>query len=599
MTSATSKSLLANLRQLWRFLSARRRRQLGLVAGVMVLSSLAEMLSLGAIVPFLAVLAQPERLWINPWVQYLAPTLGWTRASDLVIPICLLFALTALISGGVRILSLQMNIRLANAVGSDLSSEVYHRTLYQPYTVQVSRNSSEVITAISNQVNAVISILTSLLQLITGLLISLGLVLTLVAINPEVTLGLASVVGFLYALIINRNRLRLAILGQRIVEDETRLIRLLQEGLGAIRDVLLDGSQSLFVNSYRRADRRLRRDRGMSQVLALAPRYGLEAVGMALIALTVLVLGQQGASLLSVLPLLGVLALGAQRLLPTLQLVYGCWVGMNANLPALQSVLTYLSQPLDTADLLPITDSMPYQEELRFERVSFRYGPEAPWVLHDLNLTIHAGERIGLIGSTGSGKSTCLDLAMGLLEPTEGQIYIDGTVLQGLALRAWRRGIAHVPQSIFLSDASIAENIAFGVAPDAIDWRRLREAAQQAQIADFIETLPQGYQTPTGERGVRLSGGQRQRIGIARALYRRASVLVLDEATSALDNATEAAVMTAIFALKRNLTVLIIAHRLTTLQGCDRILELQAGQVVREWLPADLLTTIPSHAQEA
>ncbi|MEA5474663.1 ABC transporter ATP-binding protein [Synechococcus sp. CCY9201] len=543
----------------------------------MLASSLAEMLSLGTVVPFLAVLAEPERIWGTGKAQWLAGLMGWQQPGDLVLPLCLAFAGAALLAGAVRLLALRGTIALANGIGSDLSIEVYRRTLYQPYAVHLQRNSSDTISAIANQVDQVVGMLNGLLQLLTAGLVSLGLVALLLWLNPGITLAVAAVVGGGYGLAMALSRRQLQRLGPAILRDQAQLIRSLQEGLGAIRDVILDGTQPAYAAVYGQADRRLRRHRGMGQFTALAPRYGMEAVGLVAISLAAMGLMAGRAGFLGALPLLGALALGAQRLLPSLQLIYSSWNGFRLNLPALTSVLGYLEQPVAEADLASAPTPLAFNREIRLEGVSFRYGPGLPWVLRDGALTIRKGERIGIVGETGSGKSTLVDLLMGLLEPTTGALLVDGEVLRGEQLRRWRGAIAHVPQSIFLADASIAENIAFGVPRDQLDPLRLAQAAQQAQIASFIATLPRGYDTAVGERGVRLSGGQRQRIGIARALYKHASVLVFDEATSALDQATETEVMTAVDELSPDLTIVMIAHRLSTLERCDRIVRVSQG----------------------
>ena len=233
------------------------------------------------------------------------------------------------------------------------------------------------------------------------------------------------------------------------------------------------------------------------------------------------------------------------------------------------------------------------------EGVRFRYSDDGPWVLNGIDLSIPKGSRVGFVGSTGSGKSTTLDLLMGLLDPTEGRVVVDGEPIGGDRLRAWQRAIAHVPQFIFLADTNWTENIAFGVDPKAIDQDRVREAARRAQIADFIESDPKGYDATIGERGVKLSGGQRQRIGIARALYKQASVLILDEATSALDNLTEQSVMDSIDTLDRDLTILIVAHRLTTVQRCDTIVELEGSRIVGQGTYDELLESSPSFRKMA
>jgi len=287
--------------------------------------------------------------------------------------------------------------------------------------------------------------------------------------------------------------------------------------------------------------------------------------------------------------LLGALALGAQRMLPALQQIYGAWASIVGSRASLADALELLDQPLPAEVYQSAPAPLPFQDAIRFDAVRFRYNSDGPWVLDGLNLTIPKGARVGFVGSTGSGKSTTLDLLMGLLEPTHGQILVDGQPITGERQRAWQQTIAHVPQSIYLADTTLAENIAFGVPREAIDLDRVRQTARQAQIADFIESQPEGYHAFVGERGIRLSGGQRQRIGIARVLYKQASVLVFDEATSALDNATEQTVMDAIESFSRDLTILLIAHRFTTVQRCDTIIQIEHGQLVAQGSYAQLL----------
>jgi ABC-type multidrug transport system fused ATPase/permease subunit len=324
-----------------------------------------------------------------------------------------------------------------------------------------------------------------------------------------------------------------------------------------------------------------------------SPRYAMEALGMVLIAALAFGLSRTTSGLSSAIPALAALALGAQRLLPVLQQGYSAWATISGGQQSLAVTLDLLSQPLPPEALEPAPAPLPFKHSVQFSSVSFRYA-SGPWVLNDVDLTIRRGMRVGFVGSTGSGKSTLLDLLMGLLPPTQGQLLVDGEALSGSRVRSWQRVIAHVPQSIFLADRSVAENIAFGVAPAAIDMERVRFAARQAQISEFIEARPEGYEAWVGERGIQLSGGQRQRIGIARALYKKASVLVFDEATSALDNATEQSVMDAIDGLDRELTILLIAHRLTTVRRCDVIVELEHGRMVGQGSYEEMLKSSSS-----
>jgi ATP-binding cassette subfamily B protein len=320
----------------------------------------------------------------------------------------------------------------------------------------------------------------------------------------------------------------------------------------------------------------------------------MESLGMVLIAVLAYAISRTAGGVASALPLLGALALGAQRLLPALQQAYGAWATIVGSQAAVAGTLELLEQPVDEAMLAMAPSPLSFKKTIRFDAVRFRYLANGPWVLDHFDLTIPKGSRVGFVGTTGSGKSTALDLLMGLLTPTEGTLLVDELPVTGARVRAWQRAIAHVPQQIYLADASLAENIAFGVAPGDIDLNRVRRAASQAQIAEFIEARPEGYDAMVGERGIRLSGGQRQRIGIARALYKRAGVLIFDEATSALDNVTEALVMDAIDSLSRDLTIVIIAHRLSTVQHCDLIVELDGGKVAAQGTYERLLETSSS-----
>jgi ATP-binding cassette subfamily B protein len=325
----------------------------------------------------------------------------------------------------------------------------------------------------------------------------------------------------------------------------------------------------------------MRRAQGRSFFISGSPRYGMEALGLILISTLAYILSVQVDGTAKAIPVLGAIALGAQRLLPVLQQVYSSWATIRSGQVSLQETLALLDQPLPNYANNPVVERLPFNHDIRLEELSFRYSSQAPNVLSKINLTITKGSRVGFIGATGSGKSTLLDIVMGLLQPTEGVLQIDGQAITLLNNRGWQAHIAHVPQAIFLADSTIEENIAFGVPKDKIDIERVRQAAQQAQIADSIQSWPEQYQTFVGERGIRLSGGQRQRIGIARALYKKADVIIFDEATSALDNETEQAVMRAIEGLSKDLTLLIIAHRLTTLKSCTQIVELGDGGIKR------------------
>jgi len=581
-TDPTIPTMYAQLRRLWQHVDPQRRTQFGLLFLLMIATSFAEVVSIGAVLPFLGVLTAPEPVFRHPLAQPLVKYLGLVEPGQLLLPLTVVFAAAALFSGTMRLALLWTQTRLSHAIGADLSISIYRRTLYQPYSVHVARNSSEVIAGISGKANGVVYFtLLPFLTILSSSILLATILLALLAIEPAVASAAFAGFGAIYAIVILLTRKRLVRDGLRVSQEQNQVIKALQEGMGGIRDVLIDGTQATYCAIFRKADLSLRHANANIQIIAGSPRYGIEALGMVLIAGLAFVLAQRSAGIAGAIPVLGALALGAQRLLPALQQAYSCLTSLRGGQATLADALVLLDQPLPAHVDEPLPAPLPFREAITFDNLSFRYAPDGPWVLRGLSLAIPKGSRVGFIGTTGSGKSTLLDIVMGLLPPTEGRFAVDSAPVTERNCRAWQAHIAHVPQAIFLADTTIAENIAFGVAPDRIDRERVRRAAEKAQIAGTIESWERKYDTLVGERGVRLSGGQRQRIGIARALYKQADVIVFDEATSALDNDTELAVMQAIENLGDDLTILIVAHRLTTLRNCDRIIELGAGTVSR------------------
>ncbi|MFA6222708.1 MAG: ABC transporter ATP-binding protein [Desulfomonilaceae bacterium] len=565
----------------------------------MLASAFSEVISLGAVLPFIGVMIAPDKVFNHTTFRPLFESVGITSAEQLSAPLTMAFALAALGAGSIRLLLLWVNSRLSNAIGADISIDVYRRTLYQPYRIHVSRNSSELIAAITGKTWKATIVLYEATTIVSATFLLIALIATLVAIDPFVVFVATLVFGVSYGLITWASRRQLRINSRRTAIESTQVVKALQEGLGAIRDVLLNGTQQFYCDNYRRADVPYREANASNLFIIFAPRFAMEAIGLVLISGLAYGLSREAGGLSTALPVLGALALGAQRLLPAIQQIYGSWSGIAANQVSLSEVIDLLDQPLPAEALESLPEPLEFKASICFKSVWFRYVEDSQWVLQDVNMSIPKGFRMGFVGSTGSGKSTMLDLLMGLLEPTKGRILVDGLPIKGKRLRSWQQAIAHVPQSIFIADSTLAENIALGLPRHSIDMARVRQAASQAQIADFIESQPKKYYTSVGERGVRLSGGQKQRIGIARALYKNASILVFDEATSALDNETEYAVMNSIESLNRELTILIIAHRLTTIQHCDQIVELEHGSVVAQGSYEELMKDSPSFRRMA
>ena len=574
ITAPAGPSLFSMLGRLWSHLAPKRRWQLVLLLAVMIASGFAEVASLAAVVPLLTVLADPDRLWQVAWIREQATWLGILAPRDLLLPATIIFAVSAITSAVIRLMNLWLSSQVAGAIGGDLAHDAYRRTLYQPYAVHTSRNSSTVLVGIFSHIYGTISgVIYPCMQIVSCGLIIACIVAGLLAIDRLVAVATMLTFGVAYGLISFFTKQRLTANSRLRAEKQFAVSQAVHEGLGSIRDVLLDQSQKYQVDRFSTDDRCVRGLQAQADFLGGFPRFLIEGVAMAGIAVLSLLLVRQPGGFLAALPVLGSLALGGQRLLPAVQQAYASAASVRAHVSDLHAALALLDQPAPVADP-PAVVPAAFRECLALDNVSFRYQPDLPLVLRDVSLVIRRGERVALVGQTGSGKSTLADILMGLLEPTAGRLLIDG---RQVAAEAWQANIAHVPQSIFLADTSIAENIALAIPAHEVDQARLEAAVAQAQIADFIESLPEGYATTVGERGVRLSGGQRQRIGIARALYKQAPVLVFDEATSALDDATERALMETLDGLSRDLTIIMIAHRLSTTGYCDRVITVSGG----------------------
>ena len=567
-------------RRLWAHLPAKRRSQFALLFLLMFAASLAEAISIGAVLPFLAVLTSPERVFSHPLMAGLVQYLRIDEPSQLLIPITVLFALFSVLASGIRLLTQWATTRISYATGAELGIEIYRRTLYQPYEVHLRANTSEIIDGITDKTHTII--VGTLFPLLNGLasLLMLGIVLcALLTFEPLVAILAFGGFSLIYFGIVRFTRSRLLLSSRHIAQDSAQRIRALQEGLGGVRDLLIDGTQATYTKVYGTADRRLRKAQADISLISSSPRLLMEAIAIVLTAGLALFMSMQPGGIGRAIPVLGALALGAQRLLPVLQQAYYSWTTIKGHERSALVALQMLDQPLPRYADEERPAPLAFRHCIGFEDVWFRYQVQGPWVLKGVTLTVPRGARVGVVGVTGKGKSTLLDILMGLLAPQKGRLTIDGVEIDDSNRRAWQAHIAHVPQSIFLTDATVSENIALGVPREQIDHARIRRAAEQAQIARTIEEWELGYDTVVGERGVRLSGGQRQRIGIARALYKQADVLVFDEATSALDTETERLVMQSINGLDRDLTIFIIAHRMSTLSGCSRILELESGNI--------------------
>ena len=541
----------------------------------MIIASFAEVVSIGAVVPFLGVLIAPENVFNNPSFSPIITYFEYQSPNDLIFPITMVFIFASTLSALVRILMTLINTKLAFKIGVDFSIKMFNNSMHQPYSTHVNENSSEIINTITAKAtNTIFNFLMPVLIILSSSILVLAIISTLAYINPLVAIYSFGGIGIIYILISRVASSTLKSNGIVIADLTTKVIKTVQESLGGIRDIILDGSQKTFTDIFSSYDKNLRNAQGNNAVIMLTPRYLLEGLSLLVIALVAYSFSI-GGNLENTVPVLGAIALGAQKVLPHLQGIYGGWSQIKAGEAILVDALFLLDQKITKTD--SFQKKINFDKTISINNISFSYGDKKDQqIIRDFSHVIKKGSRTGIIGATGSGKSTLVDITMGLLLPSLGYISIDDQKINENNMHIWRSKIAHVPQSIFLTDSSISENIAFGIEKSDIDHKRIQEVSEQSQLTDFVSSLPNGFKTNVGERGVKLSGGQRQRIGIARALYKNAELIIFDEATSALDTATEKEIMKSIENLSSHLTLIIIAHRVSTLEQCDVILDLSS-----------------------
>ena len=546
----------------------------------MIIASFAEIFTLSSFIPFLnSLINQKQTFAGNSYLLNFFPSINTNNSLQIF---AILFGLAASLSAALRLFNLWLNCRISAHISSDLSVSVFNKTLHQPYSYHLSTNTSELISATTLQVDCVGNLIFQFLKLLTALMLSIGVLIALLSFDLLASLISVAVFGGSYLLTAYAVKYKILYNGKIRLNSSKQQIKSLQEGLGAIRDLILDKNQHVYVNTFSKSDLSMRVASSNSIFLSSFPRFAVEALALVGISIVVLLFSLGTNDNTKIIPLVGILALGSQRLLPTLHQIYMAWAKIRNNLPGLFSVLSILENKIEEPTFTSLTSNSNQNfNSLSFKNVHFTYPNTESFVFKDLNFEIYAGDKIGIVGKTGSGKSTLVDLILGLLNPAIGSVSLNSQLLSNSIVKSsWHNLISHVPQSVYLTDASITQNIAFGIPYSSIDLNRVKEAAYMASINSFIESLPDGYEHFVGERGVRLSGGQRQRLGIARSLYRDSKVLLFDEATSALDVITEEKVIKSIEENNPHMTIIMVAHRLSTLKNCTRILYVKDESVV-------------------
>ena len=561
---------------------AERWRGAILVALMAVLAAM-EVAGVASIAPFLAVMGNPASIQTNPYLKQAYEFFGFTDPQGFMVALAG-FSLAVLIF--VSVLRTVVNFavfRYANMRRHAIGMRLMNRYLRQPYAFFLGRNSSELSKMILSEVDQLIdNAIIPILLFFSYSLVLIAMIAMLLFVDPVLAIGLSVAIGGLYMLLYNGLRGTLNRLGAGREGSNSGRFRSAAEVLGGIKELKVLGRDQAYVDFFRKPSLRFSRFQATSTALAEIPKYLVEAIGFAAVLIVALVLLTRSGGMSEALPIIGLYAYAGYRILPAMHQIYRSFVKLRFIAPAVDTIAKELEEvntPAEAKEL--VTDRLPLREAIVLENIGFSYAGAQNPVFKDVNVRIRAGSITGIIGATGVGKSTLVDLILGLLEPTSGRVVVDGVALTPSTRRAWNNNVGYVPQHIFLTDDSIARNIAFGVETANINRLAVEHAARLAQIHDFIiSSLPQGYDTVIGERGVRLSGGQRQRLGIARALYHDPQVVILDEAMNALDQETELAVLHAVEKLAPTKTIIMITHRLATTEVCDQVLSVERGRVV-------------------
>jgi len=578
--------MLKQLKELYSLLTDEQRKKLIRLQFLVVLMAFAELGGVLSIGPFMALVGDISQLQGNGIVGdvYRLSGLEDPRTFLFWAGIGVLLALT--IAAFISMFTIWRLSIYGARVGAELSSRLYKHYMYQPWLFHASGSSSQLTNQIAQECTRINSgIINPFMQMNARMVMAALMAVTIFVFNPAVaTIGLVVFV-LAYMAMYKIVRQRLIRNGNTVTESQRLRFKLMGEGFGGIKDALLLGRQKVFTDRFEKASTRFADAQGKNQAMSQVPRFAMELVAFgSVIFLILYLLAAHDGNMGSILPLLSVYALAGFKLLPAFQQIYSSISMIRGNLAAFEGLRADLKASAETPDQYSAGEiygaQLTPRKSIELKNIQFTYPGKFEPAIRDLTMTIGVNKVIGLVGASGSGKSTTIDILLGLIQPENGELLIDGKPLSKQQLRAWQNALGFVPQSIFLADSSIRDNIAFGLPPELVSDEKVQRAANMANLDELLAEMPDGLNTRVGERGVQLSGGQRQRIGIARALYHNADVLILDEATSALDGITERLVMDAIHDFAGKKTIIMIAHRLATVKQCDSIYLMAEGRVI-------------------
>lgn len=569
--------------KLFSILSRKEKRKLALLVFALLVSSFIGVAGIASIMPFVSVLANPGVIKTNPILSWLYATLGFSDANSFMLYLGVGLLGIFVFSNIFLTITIWMELHFIRMVGYSMTRNLLIKYLSQSYSFYLMRNSAELSKNLFSEVQQVLGYLVKpLMEIITKGILALSILVFLVIVNPQLAFVMGVLLGGAYVLIFMFVKRKLTKNGLQRVSMNTRRFKLANEAFGGIKDIKLLGKEEIYIDRFSKPARLYEKSLAVAQILGKMPKYAMETIAFGGMLAIVLFLFATKNEISDILPLLALYAFAGYRLLPSLQDMFAGVTQIRSNLASLDILYNDL-KGVSELEIPRRNDGsvLAFKEQFEIRKIRFKYESASTRVFNNFSISIKANSTIGLVGPTGCGKTTLIDIMLGLLIPEGGSIVVDGVAIDDSNRHRWQNNCGYVPQQIFLADDTITRNIAYGVPDDKIDMDAVTKAAKIANIHDFISReMPEGYDTIVGERGVRLSGGQRQRIGIARALYTDPAVLILDEATSALDGMTETAIMEAVNNLARKKTIIMIAHRLPTVRRCDVIHVMQKGRIV-------------------
>ncbi len=580
------------LQKILDLINKQERKKAALVLVMTIIMAILDAAGVVSVMPFIAVLANPSLVETNAILNATYVALEFEDQNSFLFLLGVLVFATLLISLAFKALTTHLQLRFLLMLEYSLSKRLVEGYLFQSYSWFLSRNSAELGKNILSEVSTVLyNCLMPLMTIISQGAIAVGILVLLILVDLQLSIVIGSTLSSAYALIILATRALLRRKGQeRLIANEGRFATI-SEAFGAFKEVKVAGLEQSYISRFSVPALTYARNQATAQIVSQLPRFALEGIAFGGMVLVVLYLMTQSGNFADVLPFVALYAFAGYRLMPALQQIYAAASQMRFAGPALFALHADLIE-LGAPHIQRGQEEVKLKHAINLKNVNYSYPGAAQITLKNLCLTVPARSTVGLVGSSGSGKTTAVDLILGLIEADNGTLTVDDELICGRNKRAWQRTLGYVPQQIYLSDDTVTNNIAFGLDAGEIDQVAVERAAKLANIHNFIRNkLPQQYETKVGERGVRLSGGERQRIGIARALYRNPQILIMDEATSALDVLTEQLVMDAVNNLKHEITIILIAHRLSTVKECDMIFLMDKGEVRAQGSYKELIRT--------